>query len=256
MSNALNMQTHLTFQDDPSLEAQCDHLAGVAWPEFMLHDPNTTWFDVVYRRFPECQVVLKDETGVPVAFGNTVPIWWSGRVQDLPAAGWDAAIARGARGKRANTLCALQAMVRPDAQGAGWSSRIIQAMRAVAEQRGYRYLVAPVRPNQKHAYPLIPIERYMRWTRPDGLPFDAWLRVHARLGARIAKAAPRSMRIAASVADWEARTGLTFPASGEYIVPLALVPLRVNRARDRAVYIEPNVWMVHTLAANTESENL
>ncbi len=247
------MQMHLTFVDDPSFEAQCDHLAGVAWPEFMLHDPNANWFDVVYRRFPECQVVLKDEAGVPVAFGNTVPIWWSGRVQDLPNAGWGAAITRGARGNRANTLCALQAMVRPDHQGAGWSTRIIQAMRAVAEQRGYRYLVAPVRPNQKHLYPLIPIEKYMRWTRSDGLPFDAWLRVHVRLGARIAKAAQRSMRIAASVAEWEARTGLIFPASGAYIVPQALVPLRVDRARDQAVYTEPNVWTIHTLAKRTTS---
>ena len=247
INNAKNMTTFLTFQDDPSYERQCDHLAGVVWPEFMLHDPAARLFDEVYKRFPDCQVVVLDDQGEPAAFGNTVPLWWSGKTADLPAAGWDAAIARGAKGLRANTLCALQAMVHPNRQGSGWSTEIIKAMRAVAQRLGYTRLIAPVRPNQKHLYPLIPIEKYMRWVRSDGLPFDAWLRVHARLGARVARAAPRSMRIVATVAEWEARTGLVFPASGDYIVPGALVPLRVNRARDRAIYVEPNVWMVHEL---------
>ena len=240
------MSNFLTFQDDPSFQKQCDHLAGVVWPEFMLHDPAARWLDVVYERFPETQVVLRDEAGEPVAFGNTVPVWWSGRVADLPAGGWDAIIARGARGRRANTLCALQAMVRPDRQGQGWSTEIIRAMRAVAAARGLKALIAPVRPSEKHRFPLIPIEKYMHWTRDDGLPYDAWLRTHARLGARVARAAPRSMRIAATVAEWETRTGLTFPASGDYIVPGALVPLRVDRGRDRGVYVEPNVWMIHS----------
>lgn len=243
------MPTFLTFQDDPAFVAQCETMANQVWPEFMLHDPAANWFDEVYRRFPDCQVVLKDEAGEPVAFGNTVPLWWSGKTADLPDAGWDAAIVRGAKGRRANTLCALQAMVRPDRQGGGWSTEIIKAMRGVAERQGFTRLIAPVRPSQKHLYPLIPIERYMRWTRPDGLPFDAWMRVHARLGARVAKAAPRSMRIVATIDEWQTRTGLVFPASGDYLVPGALVPLRVDRARDRAVYVEPNIWMVHELAA-------
>jgi hypothetical protein len=31
----------------------------------------------------------------------------------------------------------------------------------------------------------VTIERYARWTRPDGTPFDPWMRVHTQLGARI-----------------------------------------------------------------------
>ncbi len=241
------MPTHLTFQEDPSLQAQCDRLAGEVWPEFMLHDPKARWLDEVYRRFPECQVAVLDEAGVPAAFGNTVPVWWRGTLADLPAAGWDSIIVRGAKGRRANTLCALQAMVRPDLQGQGWSTHIVRAMRTVAVARGLQALIAPVRPSDKHRFPLIPIDRYMRWTRDDGLPFDPWLRVHARLGARVAKAAPRSMRIVGTIREWESRTGLTFPESGDYIVPGALVPLRVDRRRDGAVYVEPNVWMIHAL---------
>ncbi|HPI33463.1 MAG TPA: transferase, partial [candidate division Zixibacteria bacterium] len=57
----------------------------------------------------------------------------------------------------------------------------------------------------------------------------------------------RSMYIPGSIAQWEAWTGLTFPGSGEYVVPGGLAPVRVDRERDRAEYLEPNVWMRHRL---------
>jgi hypothetical protein len=102
-----------------------------------------------------------------------------------------------------------------------------------------------VRPNLKHRYPLIPIETYIRWSQADGLPFDPWLRVHWRLGAHMAKVAPRSMRITGSLAEWQNWTGMAFPESGRYVIPGALNPITVNFEKDRATYIEPNVWMVH-----------
>ena len=44
---------------------------------------------------------------------------------------------------------------------------------------------APVRPTLKSAYPLTPMDRYVRWTDEEGLPVDTWMRVHARLGAEV-----------------------------------------------------------------------
>ena len=55
---------------------------------------------------------------------------------------------------------------------------------------------------------------YARWTTPEGLPFDPWLRVHARAGARIVKVCPESMIIPGTVAEWEEWTEMRFPASG------------------------------------------
>jgi hypothetical protein len=86
-----------------------------------------------------------------------------------------------------------------------------------------------VRPNWKERYPLIPIERYASWVREDGLPFDPWMRVHARLGAEILRPEPESLRIVGAVAEWEEWTGMAFPESGEYVVPHGLAPLRVDR---------------------------
>ena len=62
-------------------------------------------------------------------------------------------------------------------------------MRANARLHGLRRLIACVRPTLKDRYPLVPIERYLEWRRDDGLPFDPWIRLHVRLGGRIARAA-------------------------------------------------------------------
>ena len=110
---------------------------------------------------------------------------------------------------------------------------------------GFSKLIAPVRPSWKSRYPLTPIESYVTWRRPDGTLLDPWLRTHERLGAEIVAIAPRSMTISGKVADWETWTGMVFPESGSYIVPGALVPIEIDRERDRGLYVEPNVWMVH-----------
>jgi hypothetical protein len=120
-------------------------------------------------------------------------------------------------------------------------------MRRAAAARGVSDLVAPVRPNRKHAYPLTPIERYVQWRRDDGRLFDPWLRTHERAGAELIRVAPRSMRIVGAVADWESWTKLPFPETGVYVVPGALVPVEIDLDRDEGVYVEPNVWMRHRL---------
>jgi hypothetical protein len=87
------------------------------------------------------------------------------------------------------------------------------------------------------------MERYVRWTRDDGLPFDPWLRVHARLGAELLEVCAASMTIEGSTEEWKAWTGLEFPDDGDYLVPGGLVPVRVENGRGS--YVEPNVWMRH-----------
>jgi hypothetical protein len=81
--------------------------------------------------------------------------------------------------------------------------------------------------------------------RDDGQLLDPWMRLHERLGARVATPLPRSMRITGSVEDWERWTGLPLPESGEYVFPHGLAPLSVDREAGACSYWEPNVWMVH-----------
>lgn len=214
------------------------------WPPFMLNDRvvNEHWDDL-YRHRPEFQFCLYDEDADRVlAEGNTVPVVWDGMPQP---GGVDWAIPQVRSEAQPTTLCALQAMVRPDAQGRALSRLIVETMRDIAGVHGLDCLIAPVRPTFKTRYPLTAIERYVEWRRDDGLLFDPWLRTHERLGAELFGIASASMRIEGEVDEWREWTGLVFPDDGDYVVDGALVPVRF--AGGRGLYVEPNVWMRHRL---------
>ena len=192
---------------------------------------------------PDFQFHLLEDDEI-VARARSIPVRWDGTVDDLPA-GIDGAIARGFEEGEATVLCALVIMVPPARQREGASGRALQGMISLAREHGLDALIAPVRPSWKERYPITPIETYASWTRPDGLPFDPWMRTHSRLGARILKPEPRSLRITAPVADWEGWTDLSFPQSGSYVFPGGLAPLEIDREGDIGRYWEPNVWMRH-----------
>jgi GNAT superfamily N-acetyltransferase len=236
-----------TDADRPDLRGA---LTGDAvWPEFLYHDALCNQFFMrAVRESPELQFyVWDDKRDEVVGQGNAVPAAWDGDAASLPDAGLRATLeARFAEGAPApNVLCALQIMVSTNRRGEGLSRRMIERMHALGREHGLEALIAPVRPNFKHRYPLAPMERYVEWRRPGGSLVDPWLRTHEALGAKILKVAPQSMVVAASVADWEQWTEMAFPESGTYVVPGALAPVEIDRERDEGLYEEPNVWMVH-----------
>lgn len=226
-----------------------------AWPVIAEQNPTgLRHWDQLNRDFAAFQYALVDpETGQCSAVGSSIPLLWEGDLQDLPEEGWDWAITTGITGSEAglapNMLCALSITVPIASRGRGVSYHAVRAMCALAGAHGFSDLIVPARPSLKHRYPLIPIERYMWWTTAEGLPFDPWLRVHARLGGRVIKACPRSETTIAPVADFEKWTGMVFPESGSYVVPDGIVPVEIDRATGLGTYIEPNVWMHHDVRA-------
>jgi len=201
------------------------------------------YWHLLRPELPELQLVLWDEErDVVVGHARTIPA----RVAEgLPGGVDDMLESWFGEGRRPepDVLSAMVAVVDRGRQGEGLSTKLVEAMRGLARAHGYAALVAPVRPTWKERYPLIPMERYARWTRDDGLPFDPWLRVHAKLGAELLEVCPASMRIEGGVGEWEDWTGLAFPDDGDYLVPGGLVPVRVEDGR--GIYVEPNVWMRH-----------
>ena len=203
------------------------------------------------RRHAPFQILLFDPNGDPVALGHTIPFVWDGTLEDLPNRldGEDGVMAQAMEdhrdGRVPNAPSALAAIVAPEHRRRGLSAEILRGMRSLAAGRGMHSLVAPVRPTKKSLYPLTSIERYARWKRDDGSPFDPWLRVHHGLGAEYLKAAPEALTVNGTAAEWEDWTDMRFPESGRYVVRGALEPVSIDRERDEGRCKDPNIWMRH-----------
>jgi hypothetical protein len=192
--------------------------------------------------------VLLLEDGEVVADGRAVALRWNGDPATLPD-GYDGALVASVteheRALAPDTLCVMAVTVRSDRTGGGRAGKVISALRERAEAAGLARVIVPVRPTLKAQYPLTSMADFARWTRPDGLHLDPWVRTHQRLGATILAPAPRSMAVTGSVAQWEKWTGMAFPQSGRYVVPGALDLVEIDRDRDLGLYAEANLWMRH-----------
>jgi GNAT superfamily N-acetyltransferase len=236
-----------TYAERPDLVARLGEIENT-FAEFLGHgDVVEQHWGRLREELPHLQLVLwDDERDVVVGHARTAPARES---EGLPGGVDDVLEAWFGGGSRPepDVLSALVAVVDRRRQGEGLSRVLVEAMVGLAAGESYESLIAPVRPTWKDRYPLIPLERYVRWTREDAQPFDPWIRVHARLGAELFEVCPASMRITGSREEWEEWTGMAFPDDDEYVVPGALVP--VEFADGRGVYIEPNVWMRHRVRA-------
>ena len=238
------------YSERPELWDSIRDLSEDVWPEYNLHGETLSYYwDQLYDVFPEWQFVLYDPGDRTVlAEGHTVPLAWDGTDASL-GPGIDATMAAAfelrAAGGTPTAASALAAEIPPRHQGKRLSAVMLTAMADLARDAGLSHLIAPVRPSHKDRYPTIPIERYARWTRPDGSPFDPWVRVHTRLGARIGPAIPRSLHITGTVGEWEAWTRMEFPETGDYVFPAGLATVHIDRDRDLGEYWEPNIWVIH-----------
>jgi len=220
------------------------------WPEYNLHgDVLNRWWGYLAEELPDYQFVVYDEAlDEVVAEGHTGPLWWDGSDTTLPD-GIDTVIeqvfTQARTAQPVNTLCALAAETPRDGRVRGLAQQLLTAMRVIGRRHGLTHLIAPVRPSWKQRYPLTPIDRYVQWRREDGQLLDPWMRIHERLGARVATPLPKSLRITGTIGQWQTWTGMTFPESGEYVFPEGLALLHVDTTQDCARYWEPNVWMVH-----------
>ncbi len=231
------------YADRPDL-VERRALAPQVFPEFILHNPMGRYWDRLYTDFPAFQQALLDGDEV-VAEAHALAIPWDGTVAGLPA-GWEAAFELGMTTELPPTaLCMVVISVDPGRQGEGLGRRMLDLSRQAARAEGLGSVLAPVRPTLKDRYPLIPIEEYIEWRRPDGSHFDPWIRLHERAGGEIAAAAPESLVLEAPVSEWEAWTGLELPGTGEYVAPGMLAPLHVAGGVGR--HAEPNVWLLHRL---------
>src|ERR1700761_6992700 len=201
------MQPELvTTADRPDLAEQAKAALLPGWAEFILHDQvSEGLIGRAARYFPQFDVRLL-AGGVVIAGAWAVALRWDGTAGHLPD-GYDgaltSAVAEHERDLAPDTLCAMAAAVHPDWQGSGLGGELLTALRARGAAAGLTQMIAPVRPVLKCRYPLTPMTSFARWTRGDGTHLDPWVRTHQRLGATILGAAPRSMVVTGTVAEWQ-----------------------------------------------------
>jgi GNAT superfamily N-acetyltransferase len=242
-----------SLRERPELQSAvfADELQAALWPEYMQHDPAAALY---FRRTAFANYLdyafagLLDGEVVGRAFSVPFAFDIEGRTE-LPDGGWDEVI-RWAHedrmaGRPPTTMSALEISFHPKARGTGHSLAMLEAFKSCARKMGHAEVFAPVRPNQKHLQPRTPMRDYIAMVRDDGLPVDAWLRTHVRIGGKIIKVAPCSMTIVGTIAEWARWTGASFQRSGEIEVAGALAPVVVSLEQDFAVYVEPNVWVRH-----------
>jgi len=230
-------------------EDQMARLFASGWPPFITADREVAaHIGRVRELFADLELIALDGDGVAVGAVWGVPIRWSGDPAELPA-GYSGTVVECVRahdrGDRPDTLAVMAAQVHPERRGLGTAAVLLTAMCDLAAARGLIRVVVPLRPTSKARYPLTPIDRFARWTRPDGSPLDPWVRTHWRLGARVIATTPQSQTMTGTVAEWETWTGLVLPDSGTYVIPEALQTLDVDRDTDLGVLVEPGIWVQH-----------
>lgn len=241
----------VSFKERFDLFDKQDSLNEEAWPKFLVQDPvaDEFWMPFI-EAFKELQLLLMDGDEILVVI-NTVPIHYKGALTDLPDEGWDWGIEKSVTdhkaGLKANILMGVQVVVNKKYQGKGLSSLAVKEMAKLAKLYGFDNLVIPVRPSDKHKYPLIDMDDYIKWENDKSLPIDNWLRVHIKAGGEIIKTCHKAMYIPGTIKEWSEWTDIDFPGSGKYIIPGALNPITIDVEKDLGIYIEPNVWILHKI---------
>jgi GNAT superfamily N-acetyltransferase len=239
--------------DRPELLGAAQQIFDVAWsPTLMIPSVSSHLIPRLVTDFSRFVLVtVIDDPIEPLGYAAAIPFVGPDHLLDLPDGGYDEVFTLGVQdfdaGRTPTMLAALAIAVMPKHRGRGVSEALAKALCNLAHSHRFSYLVVPVRPAHKAAEPFASMEEYAFRTRPDGAPADPWIRLHWRLGASIMKICPSSMTIRASIAAWEEATRVSFADSGLYAIPDGLAPLRVDRERDEAVLIEPNVWMAYPI---------
>ncbi|MBR6436232.1 MAG: GNAT family N-acetyltransferase [Thermoguttaceae bacterium] len=245
------------FNPIPLSETLTNFFAS-GWPPFIWHDPVmqqawSKWF----LFFPEFQCALAIN-GKLAATVHAVPLRWNAPFESLPdgmemyESGWDWIIEQSLEDfyyeRKPNVLSAAAIVVAPEMQGKGLAREAVKHLKNLARFYGFKALIAPLRPSQKRLFPDTDIEDYIAMKQPGtDLPFDPWIRLHVKLGARIIKPCLESVVISEPLEKWTQWTGVTFDKSGLYSIPGGDEPLVVDVEENQGDYSASGVWVVHDI---------
>lgn len=237
--------------ESPDLKKAATAIEQAAWNDLGYLNYTRAHYDLyssLLDEYADYQLCLVDEErGYPVAAANCVPLACSGP-DELPPEGWDWVVERAEASRksgRVNMLGALAISVPAIYRSKGYARLMIRALLDLAEAKGLRGLVAPVRPSAKVKHPWVSIEDYITWTDARGRPFDPWLRSHLSCGGKLIGPCARSMVVDEHLGFWENWSRRQFDRSGPHAIEGAIAPVNINLERQSGRYEEPNVWVAY-----------
>ena len=232
----------------PDLKERMQALELKAYPAFF--EGQSTYYEAMEQlgdAVSHLKLAVIDKNDQLLAGAEAVAITWNGIDEDLPK-GFDAALQRAItvkeNGIQPNTICLVNLMVSEAARGRRLTVKLMQAFWNINPGFEPRALIANVRGALKHEHPLTPLTEYIAWTNDEGKPYDPWIRSFLDAGARLGPVVDDTLTITSSIVNWSEWTGMEFQESGEYIIPMGLVPLVVDYERDEGRYVEPGVWVI------------
>jgi hypothetical protein len=241
-----------TCAEHPELFEAAINLEREVWDEFSFLE-HTSAHHAHYEKlrafFPEYHLCMIDlQSREVVATGVCVPL----RVlasTELPREGWDWVVntASEQRGKHANTISALAISVPEQYRHKGLARDMINTMRALAAMKDISNIIAPVRPSAKCRHPFVAMEEYVEWRDERGRMFDPWLRSHVAVGGKVISVCDRSMVVERPIDFWRPWTWSNLDQDGRVPVKGALAPLEIDVGSGVGRYVEPNVWVRHTV---------
>ncbi len=239
-----------TLAQLPDKISEVHQLNREIWPEyFNYNEASTEYWPRLFTDFLDYQIVILTEKDEIVAVGNTVPIYWNGKDENLPI-GWDDGLKIGVNKEYedANTLLILAGVIPEAHQGKGLSTSILQAFKVLASSYHFSKLVVPVRPTEKQEFPTLSIDEYCNKKLDNGRLFDNWLRVHERVGGRIIRGEEKSQLVIAPIDEWRKWIrDVVSEGVKEYFCNEALSKVTFNFEEGVGVYHDPCVWVEHTI---------
>jgi GNAT superfamily N-acetyltransferase len=222
------------------------------WPQFLaghkVGRENSAAIDRLYSPFQLVAVVEKPHLRV-VGVSNAVPLGCHVAVEDLPNEGWDwavkAAVDRTMVAQRDHDLCILSISVLPEFRRHGVGTMFIKEYLRTAHAMGMQRVVAPVRPVTTHHVIDAPMSEFINLRSHDGRHIDPWIRAHEAVGGKVISICWKSMTVAASLKQWRSWGADITETTRKFVLPGCIVPVITLPEEDSAVYVEPNIWMLH-----------
>lgn len=136
-----------------------------------------------------------------------------------------------------NALVVFDIVVLAAAQSQGLANELLQYVLRMAQQNHFSFVLVYVRP-------VLPLSAHFS---EEQVLQDPWVQHHLRVGASPLGLSRESMAISGTKTEWEAWTQLELNKSGDYPLPMGVVPLNYDHQNQWGTYLEPNYIVLHGL---------